>query len=140
VTLVRFLAVSLAAAACAAAPLPAATKPVDWPGVAAERVPVIVTTDEDGGERATKIWLVVVDGEGLIRTGNTRWFRNIERDPNVELEIGRVRQPLRAVLVEDDALRARANAAFRDKYGFQDRMVHPFGATDAHILRLVLRR
>ena len=51
-------------------------------------MPTIVTHDEDGGERVTKLWLVVVDGEGVIRTDDSRWFRNIQRDPNVVFWVG----------------------------------------------------
>jgi hypothetical protein len=101
---------------------------------------VIVTQDPDGSERVTKIWLVVVDGQGLIRTGNTRWFRNIQRDPNVVFRVGGYAYPLRADLVTDESLKDRAHAAFREKYGWQDWIIHPIGEPDPNVMRLSPRR
>ena len=129
-----FLAVS-----CASAVPPMAEQALDWQSVADEGVPTIVTGDPDGGERATKLWLVVVDGEGLIRTGDSRWYQNIERDPDVVFWIGGYAYPLRAERVTDASLEKRANAAFREKYGFQDWLIHPFGEPDKNVLRLVPR-
>ena len=123
--------------ACASPVLPTADTAVDWTAVADQRVPVIVTRDSDGSERVTKLWLVVVDGQGLIRTSDSRWFRNIERDPNVILRIGGYAHPLRAELVTDESLEKRVNAAFREKYGWQDRLIHPFGEPDLNLMRLV---
>jgi hypothetical protein len=139
----RAVPVSLAAiawlACSAATPVPKATEPIRWTAVADERVPRIVTVDQDGSERVTKLWLVVLDDQGYIRTGDTRWFRNIQRDPDVTLEIAGVAHPFRAGLVLDDAVRRRVNRAFRDKYGFWDFVVHPRGAGDSHIMRLAPR-
>jgi hypothetical protein len=126
--------------ACASTPPPTASTPIDWTTVADERVPVIVTEDPDGSDRVTKLWLVVVDGEALIRTGNSRWFRNIQRDSNVVLRIGGYAYPLRAELVEDESLEKRAHAAFREKYGWEDRLIHPFGEPDANVMRLTPRK
>jgi hypothetical protein len=125
--------------ACASTVVPTADTPVDWADVADERVPVIVTQDPDGDERVTKIWLVVVDGQALIRTGNTRWFRNIERDPNVVFRVGGYAYPLRAERVTDESLRKRAHAAFRKKHPWMDRLLHPFGEPDANVMRLTPR-
>jgi hypothetical protein len=125
-----------AALGCASTVPPTADTAVDWAEVAKERVPTIVTHDEDGGERVTKLWLVVVDGEGVIRTDDSRWFRNIQRDPNVVFWVGGHAHRLRAELITEDSLRERVNAAFREKYGFQDRI---FGAPDLNLMRLVPR-
>jgi hypothetical protein len=126
--------------ACASNLVPTADTAVDWTAVADEGVPVIVTQDPDGSERVTKIWLVVVDGHGLIRTGNTRWFRNIERDPNVVFRVSGYAYPLRADLVTDESLEDRAHAAFREKYGWQDWIIHRIGEPDANVMRLSPRR
>jgi hypothetical protein len=131
--------VLVVAVSCASTPPPAAETAVDWEAVAEEGTPVIVTRDPDGEERVTKLWLVVVDGQALIRTGDSRWFRNIERDPNVVLRIGGYAHPLRAELVTDESLEKRANAAFREKYGFTDWLIHPFGEPDANLMRLLPR-
>jgi hypothetical protein len=133
------LALGLAAllVACASAPLPDAGGSIDWDAVAEERVPQIVTTDPDGERRVTKLWLVVVDGQGYIRTGDTRWFANIQRDRDVVLFVGGAAYSLRAKLEVDADRRAGVNAAFRAKYGFQDRFIGWFGSREgSNILRL----
>jgi hypothetical protein len=129
-----FLALS-----CASTVPPMAETALDWQSVADEGAPTIVTREPDGGERVTKLWLAVVDGQGLIRTGDSRWFQNIERDPNVVFRIGGYAYPLRAELITDDSLEKRANAAFREKYGWQDRLIHPFREPDKNVMRLVPR-
>ena len=129
----------LLASSCATTVPPTAETALDWHSVADAGVPTIVTRDPDGGERVTKLWLVVVDGEGLIRTGDSRWFQDIERDPNVVFRIGGYAYPLRAERVDDPSLEKRANAAFREKYGFQDWLIHPFGEPDKNVMRLVPR-
>jgi len=125
--------------ACASTAPPMVDRSVDWTAAAEEPVPVIVTQDPDGGQRVTKLWLVVVEGQGLIRTGNTRWFRNIQRDPNVVFRIGGHAHRLRAELVTDASLEERAHAAFREKYGWQDWIIHPFGEPDGYVMRLLPR-
>jgi hypothetical protein len=126
----------LVVVSCASPVPPMAETALDWQSVAEEGVPAIVTRDPDGGVRVTKLWLVVVDGEGLIRTGDTRWFQNIQRDPSVVFRIGGYAYRLRAELVSDESLEKRANAAFRQKYGWQDWLIHPFGEPDANLMRL----
>jgi hypothetical protein len=134
------LLLALVCAACAGTPVQPATAPIDWAAVSDASVPQIVTIDPDSGERVTKLWLVVVDGSGYIRTGGTRWFANIERDPDVALRVGGADYPLRAKLVLDADLRDRVNEAFRSKYGFEDRFIGWFSSRDqAPILRLVSR-
>jgi hypothetical protein len=124
------------AAACATRVPPASVTTIDWAAVAEEGVPTIVTQDPDGDERVTKLWVVVVDGEGLIRTGDSRWFRNIERDPNVVFWIGGHAYPLRAELVTDESIKKRAGTAFRDKYGWQDSL---FSDPNDNVMRLLPR-
>lgn len=125
--------------ACATV-VPDATGPMDWSTVQDERVPVVVTADPGGEVRETKIWLVVLDGQGFIRTSETRWFKNEERDPNVVLRVGGAAHPLRAKLVMDPELRARINTAFAEKYGYQETIVGWFtDRGDANMLRLVGR-
>ena len=102
--LVLAACVIFVALACAKKPpdYPEATGSIDWAAVAEEKVPVIATKDKDGDLRATKLWVVVVDGQGIIRTGRTYWLENIEQDPNVVLYIGGVAYPLRAELIEGE--------------------------------------
>jgi hypothetical protein len=123
-------------AACATRVPPASVTPLDWTAVADQGTPAIVTQDPDGDERVTKLWVVVVDGEGLIRTGDSRWFRNIERDPDVDFWIGGHSYPLRAELVTDESIKKRAGDAFREKYGWTD---IPFANPDDNVMRLLPR-
>jgi hypothetical protein len=108
----------------------------DWSELAEVRVPQLFTTTKEGELRVTKLWLVVVDGQGFVRTGDTRWFEDIERNPDVSLGAEGESHKLRATPVAEPHLRARVKAAFRAKYGWQDRVVHPFGVGGANILRL----
>ncbi len=126
-------------AGCASTPPPPdATVPVAWASVADEEVPEIVTRDADGDVRETKLWLVVVDGAGFVRTSGTRWLANLERDPNAVLRIGGAAHALRAEPVTDPALAARIEAAFRAKYGFSDRFTALMPG-EPTLLRLVER-
>jgi hypothetical protein len=111
----------------------------DWNAAKDVETVYIVTADEDGSSRETKIWLVVVDGQPYIRTGSTRWKDNIERNPDVALRIDEAEYPLRAEFVTDTALFARVQQAFRDKYGFSDSFVGIFRPGEVRIMRLVAR-
>jgi hypothetical protein len=125
------LAVALALA------LPATARAIDWNAAAPVEVIEVVTADPDGETRTTKVWLVVVDGEGYLRTGDTRWFGNLERDPGLLLRVEGTEHPLRAFFVTDPPLRGRVIQAFRDKYGWEDRLLGLFGDdADARIIRL----
>ena len=140
----RVLARSLPVLLCAAAALlvvaaPASAAAPDWKAAAGEQTVQIITKNEDGSARETTIWLAVLDGQGYIRTGNTRWEANIERDPDVTLRIGTSEYPLRAEFVEEEALRARIQQAFHDKYGFTDSMASLFHAGHPKLMRLVAR-
>lgn len=111
----------------------------DWASVADARTVQVVNQDEDGSERDTTVWLVVVDGQGYVRSGGGRWSRNLERDPRLVLRIGEASFPLRVEFVEDDALRGRVNDAYREKYGFSDAVISLFRGERPPIMRLLPR-
>ena len=115
--LLMTLAVYLGVACAGTAP-PVSDSAIDWIAVADERVPTIVTLDPNGEERVTKLWLVVLDGQGLIRTSDTRWFGNIQRNPNVLFWVGGHAHPLRAELVADDSLVERAHELAQIRYSW----------------------
>jgi hypothetical protein len=110
---------------------------VDWPALAGAGPVHVITRDADGAERRTKIWLVVVDGAGYVRTGGTRWGDNLMRDPAVRLEVEGGSHALRGERVGDEALLERVTRAFREKYGTSDRMAGWFRFGEVKIFRLL---
>ena len=93
-------------------------------GIALEsgEVAVLYTRTADGSWRATRVWVADDDGRPLIEAASPDrpFHRDIERDPNVELERDGARRPLRAtVLAQPDGHR-RIRAALRAKYGWKD--------------------
>jgi hypothetical protein len=123
------------AVACLLAAVAAAEAP-DWESLREVRTVEVVTEDEDGGSRETTVWLVVVDGAGVVRTGSTAWGENVVRKPELALRVGEASWELRAEFVEDDALRQRITDAFREKYGFLDRVVSWMRGARPKIMRL----
>lgn len=111
----------------------------DWTPVADEGVVEVVTRDEDGDLRTTKVWIAVLDGEAFIRTGRSRWGRNLVRDAELRILSGDASYDLRAEFVTDEAARARVVGAFREKYGFSDRLATPFRGRNPKIMRLIAR-
>lgn len=103
----------------------------DWGALAAENVVQVVTHDADGELRDTSVWLAVVDGQGYVRTGATRWRANLERDPDMVFRIAGTEYPLRAQHVTNADLARRINAAIRAKYGFSDRVVGWFASEES---------
>ncbi len=128
------LAFAFAAAAARAGEAP------DWDKLAAISRIEILTHDEDGDVRETTIWFAVVDGQGFIRTGDSNWAENIHRNPSdVVLRIEGVEYPLRAEFIENDALRERIVAAFREKYGWTDGAVQFVRGKRPNIMHMVSR-
>ena len=119
--------------------LPAAAAAPDWNALKDVETIEIVTTDEDGSSRDTTIWLAVVDGQGYIRTGNSTWKGNIERNPDVTLRVEDTEYPVRAEFVSDADLKTRVEQTLRDKYGFSDSFIGIFRIGEPNIMRLVPR-
>jgi len=116
-----------------------AASAIDWSAHADEDVVHVVTTDEDGASRTTKVWIVVVGGEAYIRTGGTRWGKNVERSQDVRILAEGGEYDLRVEFLTDEAARAPIIQAFRDKYGWSDRMLSVFRGAAPKIMRLVPR-
>jgi hypothetical protein len=112
--------------------------PFDWTRFADTETIEIVTTDEDGDQRLTTVWIVVVDWQAYIRTsGTTRWGDNVEREGALELrEVGGHR-PLRAEKVLSEAEIERVVAAFREKYGRTDAVMEFLRFGGRRVFRLV---
>ncbi len=60
---------------------PAAPDHPDWEALADVEVIEVLTHDEDGDLRETKVWFVLLDGEPYLRTSGSRWLENLRRDP-----------------------------------------------------------
>src|SRR5258706_1820785 len=88
-----------------------------WSDYKDEQEIFAVVHGEDGKPREVKIWLVVLDDQGFIRTRNTSWRADLERDPKAALKIRGVEVAIRPVPVKDPALYDRVNEAYTAKYG-----------------------
>jgi hypothetical protein len=130
----------LAALLCLAIPaLALEPSPADWNALAQVREVQVLSENPDGKPHETTVWLVVVDGEGFIRTGNTSWYPNLERKPQIGVRIAGHDYAVLAVPIEAESLRDRVIAAFREKYGLSDQMLAWFSSAHPHIVRLAPR-
>lgn len=118
---------------------------LDWATVADRQMILVSTTDPDGEPRTTRLWIVVVGESGYLRSADTQWAQDIERDPNFLLIAGDASYPVSATRVPfgtDE--HSRVMNAYSDKYGLLGRTVLRFysligrysGPSDARILRL----
>ena len=134
------MAKTVAALCVLLAAFAASASPIDWGALAGEQTVVIRTSEADGAPRETTVWLVVVAGQGYIRTGETHWHANIAREPKIGVRIADHDYAVTAEHVTDPALREKIEAAFYEKYGFSDTFVGWFtDRTKAQILALVPR-
>jgi hypothetical protein len=106
------LLISAAFAVASAGPARAA-----WSDYKDEQEIFAVVHGEDGKPREVKIWIVVLDDQGFIRTRNTSWRADLERDPKAALKIKDKEIPIRPVPVKDPELYKRVNEAYTAKYG-----------------------
>ncbi len=119
----KFMWIAVAAGlACVSGSAAAENDPIDL-RAAAERWSVhIVTRDPDGDERVTRIWLAALDGVSVIRTGDSRWSRNLERDRSCRIRVSGTDTPARVEFVATHEENARIDDVFLEKYGWQERV------------------
>ncbi len=136
--ILSLLVVGVASLACAS-PNPA-SQPVSWDQLTDWSVHV-VTEDGDGDLRAARIWLVVHEGRGVIRTGSSVWAENIERGSAVSIRSGGVDFPVLATAIRDLAERRSIDEEFAKKYGWQESAFIPSdrAASDDRYFRLVAK-
>jgi len=86
---------------------------------------VLGTTSASGAEHATRLWIVVVEGEPYLRSMNgpgARWYREIMRTGDGELILidddKKARLPISASEVDDPATLAQVSKALKKKYGW----------------------
>ena len=96
----------------------------------------IITVDPDGDLRDTKVWFVTIDDTAYLRTNGSRWLANIKRDPEVVIRIEGREFPQLAHVVPGEEIIERVDAASREKYGWQEALIHPFRIKPPDILRL----
>ncbi len=128
------------AAACLGLILAGGASAEDPPGVWAPFVETdiieIHTQDEDGDSRETKIWIVVLDGAGWVRTNDSRWLANIRRGSPIELRADDTRLAATATEIEDEGSYDRVEAAFKEKYGAMQKIMSFFRLRRPTVLRL----
>jgi hypothetical protein len=120
--------------ACVA--LPAAAAYPDWERLAGVEVIEVLTTDADGARRETKVWFVLLDGQPYLRTSRSRWLENLRREPEFVVRIEGVEYPARAEELSGEEIVERVDAASLEKYGWQERLIHPFRIRTPDILRI----
>jgi hypothetical protein len=122
--------------------LPAATASAeypDWQSLADVKLIDVVTRDPDGDLRETRVWFVLVEGVAYLRTNRSRWLDNLRRDPDLVLRIDGRDYEARAEEVSGDAIVEKVDRASAEKYGWQERMIHPFRMARPDILRILPR-
>jgi len=110
----------ICAAGCASSPEPGETlSEADFESWSVH----VLTWDADGDLRKTRVWIAAVDRTPYIRTGQSRWWENIERgSPTRILSAGRA-YPVVIEEVDSQLLRAKIDEAFTAKYGWLGRLV-----------------
>jgi hypothetical protein len=95
---------------------------------------VLRTQNEDGGWHESRLWIVDDGGVAWLHGGDSRWMRNLEARPDVELERGGQTHRYRAHAAAGP--HPRIDALLREKYGVADRWVR-FVAPDRETTRAV---
>ena len=108
----------------------------DWAPLAEASVVRIVTQDEDGAERDTPVWFVVVAGDGFVRTNDSEWLGNIRRGSRVALRLEETERAVTAEEVSDSAVTGAVEEAFKAKYGLVQRIMSAFRMREPSVLRL----
>jgi hypothetical protein len=123
----------------ALAPVWAAADYPNWQALEDVAVIEVITEDEDGDLRESKVWFVLVDREPYLRTNGSRWLENLRRDSNLALRIEDTEYSARAVEVAGDEILKRVDEASREKYGWQESMIHPFRMKKPEVLLITPR-
>jgi hypothetical protein len=111
----------------------------DWNSVADVNVIELSTRDEDGSERRTKVWFVLLGGDAYLRTNNSRWLENLRRDPNLILHVEGRAYEARTEEIPGEIIMEKVDIASRKKYGIQERLIHLFRLQKPEILKISAR-
>jgi hypothetical protein len=108
----------------------------DWAPYREDSTIEIITLNSDESPRETKIWIVVLDDAGYVRTNDSKWLANIRRDPAVQLRTRDVTSDFVAQEVDDPVVFDRVEQAFKDKYGFMQKFMSAIRMSRPTVLRI----
>jgi hypothetical protein len=134
--MLKYGRIGLSLVALASLATGATAEELDWEKYADVKVIEVVTVDPDGDLRETPVWFVLLEGAAYLRTSRSRWLENIRRDPKVVIRIEDEEFPLLAHAVEGEEIIGRVDTASREKYGWQEAMIHVFRLRTPDILKL----
>ena len=125
--------------AFACAKPPAAESPIDWDAADVRWSILVVTEDPDGSDRVTRIWTALLDGRGVIRTNESRWWANVRRGSRLRVRHAGEEHAFFVETVDDRAGREAIDEVFLEKYGWWERLLfpQPRGETHANYGRLI---
>ena len=88
----------------------------------------LITTDENGNEFETGLWVVDLEGVSYLRaeSKDAAWIERIRKRPDVQLDRAGRRTDYRAIPIGDDDTRDSVSRAMAEKYGRLDRAVALF--------------
>ena len=115
---------------------PYAKQQPDWEILGHEEIPAVRTFDADGDIRVTQVWIAVVDGHPYLRTSDTNWFANLQRDPQLELLIADYLYRCKVAVVADKELITSVHQAFRNKYPKRSKFFQAMGVSTNTVLAL----
>jgi hypothetical protein len=83
------------------------------------------TLDTAGAAHASRVWIVEVDGQLYLRTGNSKsiWLNRLRENPRVNVTRRGVDTMYLATPLDDAALRELVNAAVAAKYGAAEKIL-----------------
>lgn len=95
---------------------------VGWWALESGGVAVVETRAEDGSLRETRVWFAEPEDELWLEAGTPEnaWFRDVLRDPRIELRAGARSGRYLARPVDDPSGHDRVRALLREKYGLRD--------------------
>ena len=105
---------------------------------ATEHVKVVelITNDDDGKERTTKLWVVLLAGAAYLRTNASNWLANLKRNPAARLRVAGTGYPVMTEVLSDPMWVDRVDQASKEKYGWQETSIHLFRLWEPTIVRL----
>jgi hypothetical protein len=132
-----FLTRALLGALLAVAIAAPASARIDWTQFEDTQTVEVISDEEDGGQRLTTVWIVVLDYQAYLRTAGTRWGDNVEREGRLLLRVPAGEWEVRAEKVLSPSEIERVQAAFREKYGTTDAVMEWFRFGERRVFRLV---